>query len=133
MCEIFTIIGQYLDVRCYVASDKSECPSGYWDNDMMKIHFIADLPKNFNAKTDALLNRWNLRSRAQLSSKALPTALMPISMKRLVFASSRVLPDQIVKKFDAAFKKVKVPSTKIKDEVFLTTTRNLSPRKATNP
>ena len=40
------MIGYAIFVECYVAGDKSECPNGYWDNDMMHISFNVNLPKN---------------------------------------------------------------------------------------
>ena len=114
--EIFTIIGQYLDVRCYVASDKSECPSGYWDNDMMKIHFIADLPKNFNAKTDALPEQMEFEVKSAVIFKSSTDRAYAYQHEKVGLRKFKGSPDQIVKKFDAAFKKVKATFDKIKDE-----------------
>lgn len=46
--KLIKMLGRAIVINCFLANDKSECPHGYFDNDMFKICFwIHDMPRDF--------------------------------------------------------------------------------------
>lgn len=110
------IIGYAIFVECYVAGDKSECPNGYWDNDMMKIRYFIDLPSNYDEKSGILPEMLEVEVKGAIINKKSDDRMYAYQFEKVGLRKFKGSPDQIVKKFDASFKKVKATFDKIKDE-----------------
>lgn len=104
--EFFGNIGKYLYIRCFLASeDKSEHLNGYLDNDNFKFTFVIDLPKSFDLK-GPLPDYLEAEVKSKIIFTKAKSRNMAYSHETLRLSKMKGTPEQIIKKFDGAFKKI---------------------------
>ena len=83
---------------------------------MMKVRCFIDLPNNYDEKSGILPEMLEVEMKSAIINKKSDDRMYAYQFDRIGLRKFKGSPDQIVKKFDAAFKKVKDAFNKIKDE-----------------
>lgn len=113
---IYRLIGYSIFVSCYIAKDKSECPNGYWDNDMMNVCFFVDLPNTYDEKSGVLPETLEVEiKKGSFTIKSLDH-MYAYQSEKVGLRKFKGSPEQLIKKFDAAFKKVKATFDNVKNK-----------------
>ena len=103
--SVFKILGSYIDVKCYLANDNKECPSGYWDNDVFKVHMVADLPRDYK-DGDVLPEMLTFEIKSNVIFKSSTDRAYAFQHEKVALRKFKGTPEQCIKKLDAVFKKV---------------------------
>ena len=100
-----------ISIRCFLAGDKTENISNYWDNDILNIRFLIsgenfqEFSRDINA--DSELNLISLENNDK-SYRIKPDSLyMAYGRRQLSFRKIQGNPEKIIKSLDDFFKKFK--------------------------